>query len=171
MENQNMGETLGPKRPQFLTVLCILSFIMCGFTFVSGVYGIIANTPEKMQENIEKMREVSPEFADQMEQQVIAMQESTYGQIAPYLNFVYVLLSILGVLMMWKLNKKGFYFYLGGELLPYVAMIAGGKQAMAMMGGMGGGMMQGAVMVMLVLMFIFDVAFIVMYGVNLKHMK
>jgi hypothetical protein len=50
-------------------------------------------------------------------------------------------------------------------------MIAGGKQAMAMMGGMGGGMMQGAVMIMMVLMFIFDAAFIVMYGVNLKHMK
>jgi hypothetical protein len=170
-DNQNMGEILAPKRPQFLTVLCVLSFIMCGFGLLSGIYGIIKNTPENMQESIERVREMSPEMADTMEQQMIAMQESTYGQISPYLNFVWLLLSFLGVFMMWKLQKKGFYIYIAGELLPYIAMLAGGKEAMAMMGGMGGGMIQGAVMIMMILMFIFDAAFIVMYGMNLKHMK
>jgi hypothetical protein len=158
----------GPNRPQFLTVICVLSFIMCAFAFITGVWNVIQNTPEHIAESAEKVREFSPEMADKLEQQMVAMQESTYMQIAPYLNFVYVLLSFLGVMMMWKLNKKGFYIYLAGELLPYLGFIVAGKETMAMMGG-GAGQLAGVIVI--AFMVIFDAAFIIMYGVNLKHMK
>jgi len=59
---------------------------------------------------------------------------------------------------------------LAGELIPYVFMIVGGKQAMSMMGSMGGAVETAAIAV-LVLMFVFDAAFIAMYAMNLKHMK
>ena len=80
-------EMMEPKRPQFLTVICVLSFIWCGLSVVMGIWSIIQNTPERMAENIEQMRAVSPQMAEQMEEQMIAMQESTYAQVAPYLNF------------------------------------------------------------------------------------
>lgn len=160
-----------PKRPQLLTVICILGFIMCGLGLIGGVWSIIQNTPENMAENIEKMRAFSPEMADKMEDQMINMQENVYMQISPYLNFVYLLLSFMGILMMWKLQKKGFYIYLAGELLPYLGFIVAGKETMAMMGSAGGGAGQIAGTVMLVLMLVFDIAFIAMYAVNLKHMK
>lgn len=159
------------KRPDFLKVICILSFIMCGLGLLSGIYNMIQNTPEKMTENIEKLKEISPAMADQLEEQLTAMQESTYVQIAPYLNFIYILLSFLGVLMMWKLNKKGFYLYIAGEILPYIPMIFMGKETMAMMGTAGGGMAQTIGMITIVLMFVFDITFIIMYALNLKHMK
>lgn len=158
-----------PKRPQFLTVICILSFVWCGLSVLLGIWGIIRNTPENMQESIEQVRSINPQMADQMEQQMLDAQESVYMQVSPYLNFVYLLISFLGVLMMWKLNKKGFYIYLAGELIPYLGFIVAGKQMMAMMGG--GGMMKSLGVVMLILMVVFDAAFIIMYGLNLKHMR
>src|ERR1044071_7162608 len=86
-----------PKRPQMLKVICILSFIMCAFGFITGVWNIIQNTPEHLRESAEQVRGFNPEVADKMELQADAMEESTYMQIAPYLNFVYMLLSFLGV--------------------------------------------------------------------------
>lgn len=161
----------GSKRPQFLTVLCVISFIWCGIAFLLGVYGIIANTPEKMQENIENMRKFSPAGAQQMEEQMIEQQSSAMGRIQPYLSVVFLLVSFLGVLQMFNLKRMGFYVYTAAELIPYIFIIIGGKQAMAMMGSMGGGTIQAAAMVMMVLMVLFDLAFVVMYGVNLKHMN
>ena len=160
-----------PKRPQLLTVICILGFIMCGLGLIGGVWSIIQNTPENMAESIEQMRNFSPEMADKMEENMINMQENVYMQISPYLNFVYLLLSFMGILMMWKLQKKGFYIYLAGELLPYLGFIVAGKETMAMMGSAGGGAGQIAGTVMLVLMLVFDITFMIMYAVNLKHMK
>jgi len=160
-----------PKRLQMLTVICILTFIMCGLSFVGGIWSIIQNTPENMAESIEQMRQFSPEMADQMEENMVNMQDNVYMQISPYLNFVYILLSFLGALMMWKLQKKGFYVYLAGEILPYLGFVVAGKETMAMMGSAGGGAGQIAGTVMIVLMLLFDAAFVVMYGVNLKKMK
>lgn len=160
-----------PKRPQLLTVICILSFIMCGIGLLGGIWNIIQNTPENMAEGIEKMRTFSPEMADKMEENMIAMQDSTYIQISPYLNLVYALLSFVGVLIMWKLQKKGFYIYLAGELLPYLGFIVAGKESMAAMnmaGGPGGQSMGG---IILGVMLLFDAAFIIMYAVNLKRMS
>lgn len=171
IESSFSTEMMEPKRPQFLTVICVLSFIMCGLSFLGGVWSIIKNTPENMAESIEQMRTISPQMADQMETQMLEMQESIYAQVAPYINFIYILLSFLGVMMMWKQKKKGFYVYLAGEVLPYIGLIFSGKQAMAMMGSAGGGMAQTAGLVIMVFMFLFDVAFIVMYGLNLKHMN
>jgi len=176
MENQ-FDNTLvneiegGSKRPQFLTVLCVISFVWCGIAFLLGIYGIIANTPEKMQESIENMRKFSPSGAQEMEEQAIEQQSSTMGKIQPYLNIAFLLVSFLGVLQMFNRKRMGFYIYAAAELIPYIFIIIGGKQAMAMMGSMGGATSQAAAMVMMILMVIFDLAFVVMYGVNLKHMN
>lgn len=159
-----------PKRPQFLTVICILSFVWCGLSFLLGIWGIIQNTPEHMQESIEQVRNFKPEMADQMEQQMIENQESVYMQISPYLGLVYTLLSFLGVFMMWKLNKTGFYIYLLGELTFYIGFLFAAKSTMAMLGG-GGMMMKSMGLIVLASMIVFDAAFIIMYGLNLKHMN
>lgn len=171
IENTFNTDLMEPKRPQLLTVICVLTFVMCGLSFLGGIWNIIQSSPEKMAEGIEQMRAYSPEMADQMEQQMLEMQVSTYAQVAPYINFIYILLSFLGAFMMWKLKKKGFYVYLAGELLPYIGLIFSGKQAMAMMGSAGGSTAQVAGAAIMAFMVIFDAAFIIMYAVNLKHMN
>lgn len=175
MENQfdntltNEMENQG-KRPQFLSVLCILSFICCGLLLVMTLYGLVSNTPEKMQQSIEQMREISPATADQMEAQFQEQQNSTMAKIQPYISILFLLASFLGVMQMFNLKKMGFYIYTAAELIPYLFMIGGGKKAMAMMGSMGGGAMEMAAIAVLVIMVLFDVGFIIMYALNLKHM-
>ncbi len=161
----------GSKRPQFLKVLCILSFVWCGLAFIGGIWGLVMNTPERMAQKVEEVREFSPSMAQEMEQQIEAQQSSTMAKIQPYISIVLLLISFLGVMQMFNLKKMGFYIYTAAELVPYIFLIVGGKQAMAMMGSMGGGAVKAAAMVMLVLMVLFDIAFIVMYALNLKHMK
>lgn len=158
-----------PKRSQFLKVLCILSFVMCGLSFLSGIWGIYQSTPESMQKNIEQVRSVNPEMADQMENQMIEMQDSAYGKISPYLALVYTLISFLGVMMMWNSIKKGFYIYAIAEILPYTGFIFMGKNSLSMMGPPGG---SGAIigMVVMVLMIVIDLVFVAMYAKNIKEM-
>lgn len=158
-----------PKRSQFLQVLCILSFIMCGISVLSGVWGIYQSTPEAMQKNVEQLRVVNPEMADQMENQMIEMQDSAYGKISPYLALVYTLISFLGVMMMWNQVKKGFYIYAIAEILPYTGFIFMGKNSLSMMGPPGG---NSAIigMVVMILMIIIDLVFVALYAKNLKEM-
>lgn len=158
-----------PKRSQFLKVLCILSFVMCGISFLSGIWSIYQSTPEAMQKNIEQVRAVNPEMADQMENQFIEMQDNPYTKISPYLTLVYTLLSFLGVMMMWNLVKKGFYIYAIAEILPYSGFIFMGKNSLSMMGPPGGNSAMIA-MVAMVIMVIIDLVFVGLYAKNLKEM-
>lgn len=165
---ENIIET--PKRSQFLKVLCILSFIMCGISFLSGIWSIYQSTPEAMQKNVEQIRSVNPEMADQMENQFIEMQNNPFSKIAPYLGLVYTLLSFLGILLMWNLTKKGFYIYAIAEILPYSSFIFMGKNSLSMMGPPGANNSTIA-MVVLIFMVVIDVVFVTLYAKHLKEMK
>jgi len=158
-----------PKRSQFLKVLCILSFIMCGISILSGVWSIYQSTPEAMQKNVEQLRIVNPEMADNLENQMIEMQNNPYNKVAPYLGLVYTLLSFLGVMMMWNLVKKGFYIYAIAEILPYTGFVFMGKNSLSMMGPPGGNNTVIA-MIIIVLMVVIDVVFVSLYAKNLKEM-
>lgn len=158
-----------PKRPQLLTVLCILSFIMCGISVLSNIYSLYQNQPEVMQKNIEQMRAFSPEMADKMEDQILAMADNPYMKIAPYLTFVYILVSFLGVIMMWNLKKNGFYIYAIAEILPYTGFIFMGKNSLSMMSGGFGGATAG--MILIIVMVVIDLVFVGLYAKNLKEMR
>jgi cation transport ATPase len=156
-----------PKRSQLLTVLCILTFCMCGFSVVSGLIGLFFNSAESMQQNIESIRDINPETADQMENQLIFMQENAYAKIAPYLSLLYTLISLLGAIMMWNKNYRGLYIYSIAEILPYTAYIFMGQNSISMMsGGMPG--MESIMMIAIVLMVIIDIVFVALYHKALK---
>jgi hypothetical protein len=170
-ENLNFDSNLmeKPKRSQFLQVLCILSFVMCGLSFLSGVWGIYQSTPAAMQKNIEQVRAVNEEMADRMEDNMIEMQSNPFSKIAPYLGLVYTLVSFLGVLLMWNRTKKGFYIYAIAEILPYSSFIFLGKNSLSMMGPPGGNNAAIA-MGFLIFMVVVDLIFVGLYARNLKEM-
>ncbi len=155
-----------PARPQFLTVLCILTWISCGLLLISSVWGVVMKpSAEEQYESIERMREVSPEMADQMEAAFEA-QNNSNQTVGLAINLVAIALSAFGAYMMWQLKKQGFYVYLAGEILPYFGFLTGGSEAL--LSSMGGpGMMTFVIGALLV----FDLAFIIMYAANLKHMR
>lgn len=163
-------ENSKPIRSQLLKVICILSFVMCGLSFLQGIMRLIQDSPETRREQIEQIRQIKPDMADQMENEMIAMQENPYSKVAPYLDLLYIILSFLGVIMMWNLNKIGFYIYSIAEILPYTAYLFLGKNAF----GMANSMVPGGAtiaMIFIILMVIIDLVFVALYSRCLKEMK
>ncbi|MCE2772481.1 MAG: hypothetical protein LW750_03430 [Bacteroidetes bacterium] len=152
MEQTNTPEA--PKRPTFLTVLCILSFIAAGISIIGGIIGYLgmaametmgANLAEGM-EQIEGMEEM-PGMAD-------AMAVMKHAKLLLIIGSILTLVGLFGVIQMWKLKKTGFYIYTGAQVLGIVLPLI-------IVGGAGFSVMS----------VIFAIAFIVMYGMNLKHMS
>ena len=159
--------TEGPKRPQFLTVLCILTFIGVGIGIVMSVMAwwamhamsAIADAATGMAEGMAESSGTDmssmPGMGDAMASANAAVK---WANVTLIVGVVGALLCLVGALQMWKLKKTGFYIYVVGELAPVIAsaILLGG----AAFGGMA--LVMGAV---------FPLLFVVLYGLNLKHMK
>lgn len=168
MEEQVM-ET--KKRPAFITVLGILSFIGVGWQIISGIItmgaGAVASSVTNAgssyaedlsnvegMENVEGMNQAMSGLSEAVEAANRLAQNATLLGI---INIVAALVCLLGVIWMWKLMKKGFYVYVIGELAAPIATLV-------LVGfGLGG--------FMATLGFIFPIIFIILYGINLKHMS
>jgi hypothetical protein len=168
--NFNEYQLDAPKRSQFLTVLCILSFIMCGIKMLTSVYSIYQNSPEVMERNIEQIRSINPEMADQMENNYISMQENMYLKLSPYLEIVYTLLSFAAVLMMWNFKRTGFYMYSISEIIPYVSLFFVDAKSVSIP-GISSGSVASIMMFATVVMILIDLLFVFLYSRNLKEMN
>ncbi len=145
-QTQTNTGTEAAKRPVFLTVLCILSFVaaglaILGYITVITVMGAVtagASALEGMAaDSGATMTYTGPSAA------------MTWAYII--VGFVTVLISLYGVIQMWKLKKMGFYLYVGASVISMVmGIIYSGFGVMAV---------------------VFPILFIVLYGLNLKHLK
>lgn len=160
MEEGSQKEMLPAKRPQFITVLCILSFVGIGFSLIGGImnyftYSAMATTGDLFG----GMGSVAGEEMGAAMNSMADALGMDYGKMATS-SLVVALLNIpllFGVLMMWKLKKTGFYIYAASELVQAIVPVI-------IIGGLAGG-------ITAVLYIVVAIAFIVMYGVNLKHMS
>ena len=137
MEEQNVQasapeasapEATAKQRPQFLTVLCILSYIGCGLAIIGSLV--------------------------------------TIGTITGVIGLLAALICLYGVIQMWKLKKKGFYFYLVGEITPIIVSFA--TIGLAGLFSFAGGIIA---IITALMVTIFPVIFIILYGLNLKHLE
>lgn len=158
------------ERPQFLSVLCILTWICAGLMFLSTAWSVFFQpSQEEMYAQIEKMREMSPEAADRMEAEYESQTPLSKG-MSTALSLIGLGLTVFGTMQMWNLKRGGFKFYLAGELVPYLGFIFTGTEGLGAMGAMSG-MSAGAIAaIAITVMLIFDGVFIGMYAANLKHM-
>ena len=112
-----------PKRPVFLTVLCILTFVTSGFSFIgllfNGIKGpMSANELELsqsgMQEMIDQLRSDNMDGMADMMEKISAM--TAYTNEAFYtifmLNILTFLLGLFGAILMWQGRKLGFHLYI-----------------------------------------------------------
>ena len=155
-DNQNGTNEL----PQMLNVLTILTFIGSGLSLLSGLWGFM--TMGAQQEALETSMAELDSLGGSGNQMLDGMMEGAIvaAENAPTLNTIGVIvaiLCILGALQMRKLKKTGYYIYVAACLIGIVGplVIVGG-------GIMGGIILLGSV---------FSILFIILYGVNLKHMK
>ena len=83
----------------------------------------------------------------------LAANATTLGIV----SIVAALVCLLGIIWMWQLKKKGFYVYVIGEIAaPIVTILLVGF-------GLGG--------IMATMAMIFPIIFIILWGLNLKHMS
>lgn len=130
------------KRPVFLTVICILSFIAAGFAII-GYIGVITvmGAAGAAMGALEGMEGVTTHDVPGV--------GMTWAYII--VGFLCTIVGLVGVIKMWKLKKQGFMLYAGSSV---VSMI---------MGVIYSGFGIGAV--------VFPILFIVLYYLNLKHMN
>lgn len=156
MTDMNTSATGAPARPTFLTVLCVLSFIAAGFSIVGGALGMAAGAVVGAASDAAAASgdPAAMEGIAEAQEALDAAGTAVGGSLAMVfgVGLVLTLIGLFGVIMMWKLKKNGFYVYTGAQLLGIVAPMV--------MGGAFG--LWGAV---------FSVLFIVLYGLNLKHMS
>ena len=156
------------KRPTFLTVLCILSFIGGAWGIIGGVMNMSAGAgTEALSEMSTQMEEAKAQMGDDAASGVagsmmdaaadVAMKAAANAKQIGISNIVLAIISLLGVWMMWNLKKNGFYLYtlatIGGLLVPLIFL--GVNLVSILSVGVGG---------------LIGVVFIILYGMNLKHM-
>lgn len=149
-ENQPVFEK--PVRPQFLTILCVLSYIWNGLVIFGLLIGLLFSN---MLWNVfEQIVNGESEVATVNEAQIAAIQsiidlgKGAFISIIAFSIIIYAT-SLLGVFKMWRLQKWGFYIYAAINGLGLIYDVMTGSFFMG----------------------IITLAFLIMYGTNLKYMR
>jgi len=144
-----------PQRPDFLKILCIFSFVTCGLWILICALGTVVLTFDEA--TIEKawvqVLERNPELSEV--DPVPFMRE--VGIWCVYMVIANIF-SLIGVIMMWRLEKIGLFVYALAELSTAffrIEITPGAEQS-----SFG-----------LVFFIIMDLVFIGMYAANLKYMN
>ena len=147
MENPFEEERQQNKRPAFLTVLCILTFIGSGFAIISEL--IVLFLPSSFMEGMQV------QFADILGEEKAEEMIASFAlqcKLAPY-QLILSILSLAGAILMFQLKRMGFYLYtLAQVLLVVLPGLIGGQWSIV-----------GAAF--------WSVLFIVLYAVNWKSLK
>ena len=144
------------ERPQFLKILCILSFVASGLLLLIYAIGTLSL---RMNEEIigtfwTEVIKVQPVLENV--DPIIFFHE--LGMICIY-SLIANIISLIGIIMMWRLNKIGFYIYVFAEITAnFLSLnLNTGEQNQPYSG--------------LVLPILIDLIFIGLYFMNLKHMN
>lgn len=116
------------KRPTFLLVLCILTFLNTGITILGGISGMISGPPTKeeirannveLTRSIEQLEKVNLDYWIDVLKRIQLMTEAFYSNFFAY-NAVAILVAMAGVAaaaLMMKGKKLGFHVYIGYSFL------------------------------------------------------
>jgi hypothetical protein len=146
-----------PARPQFLSVLCVLTFIWSGLVIL--VYALFSMcltfSEETANTFVEKMTESNPtiNISDPVE---FCHQIGMVG----LLGLLAKICTLVGAIMMWRLNKIGFFLYVIAELSTYFFGLDVNASSE-----------EGKSYGLLIFTIIIDLVFVGMYAMNLKYMN
>jgi len=147
-----------------INVLTILTFIGCGIAFISAIWSLYSSGKSMeqmamMQEQIDQISESGSETAANIMMQSMDMVKKQYDNryLLLIVNLLASGLCVFGALEMRKMRKNGYYLWGTGELLPILITVA-------IIGfNLMGGIVLGASL-------LFASVFIILYGLQVKHM-
>jgi hypothetical protein len=152
------------KRPTFLLVLCILSWVNGAFSILGEFYAYIAPDTLKavLKDQIAQNQKAANKSQGFMQEFYLSTVDYLKVQIANFQpfhlsNLVLAIVSVFAVYQMFRYKRSGFFLYTFAQVLmliiPLIFIVNTATVASAVMLG------------------IFAIAFIIMYAVNLKHME
>lgn len=134
------------KRPRFLTVLCILSFIADSLILVSNLVMTVLITRTIGAEGLTADR--TPENITQV---LFKGSDVRFTWLYLIVVFVCVIISLWGVIKMWRLQKSGYFMYVAADITALIM----------------GFVYSGFNMLTISL----SLLFMILYGLNFKHLK
>lgn len=176
-ENENLDANVGGenKRPTFLTVLCILTFVGSGLGLLGGLLGLVG---------VGALSSMSSVAGDSLLWVGVGLVSSA--------------LCLFGAIQMFGLKKMGFTLYLAGSALAIIAgivstisatsrtnsalntirdansqyggMDADSIEAMNQFSNAASGMASGMIWAGTIFSILITVAFVLMYNANRKHL-
>ena len=121
MENPFSAER--PVRPTFLTVLCILTFIGCGWGLINNFFQLAIFTPERLVAQIQQITtmagaEAQPSWVSSLMTSSLEVLQTTimHGKAIYSLAALCSVVSLIGAFMMYKLKRNGFYLYVIAQI-------------------------------------------------------
>lgn len=126
-DNQQITEfeNQEPQRPTGLTIACVLSFINAGWQFLMNFIMFAVYNMMKTMTNDDTYIELMEKYGVNVDDMETAMS-STFAVNRSYylLTALLYIGSFLGVLYMWRMQKKGFHYYsIAQILILIVAML------------------------------------------------
>lgn len=157
-------------RPTFLTVLCILTFIGSGWGIISGftsyasanlTAGLTQTAMEDAQRELEN-QEISNSGTAMANQMLAGMSDVLNPENIrknAMFSIVSCVFTLLGAILMFRLSKTGFWLYILGTLIGIVApfVVYGPSNFVTIISSSA--------------IAFFGILFVVLYGLNLKHLK
>ncbi|MCX7728677.1 MAG: hypothetical protein N2203_04320 [Bacteroidia bacterium] len=155
------------KKHPLLRYLFILSLISIIIQLSSTGFNLLKNPKESLLEKAEQLKDIKPSIAQQLEELAYEYDTNKYFQIMPYMNLLFILISLLSVILMWQLKQQGWYLYLFAEFFPYLFSVVFWENYTKYYAGWGNGM----VVSMTLAMVAFDILFAGLYFYALRETK
>lgn len=164
-----------PTRSSFLTVLCVLTFIGSGWAILSSIWTFTTasksavmisqtthiekdSTFKKDSIQISDTHKTSKVFERNIKASLSKMFTKKNLQKTAIGSLISALLTLIGALLMWRLNRSGFYLYIAGVFVGILfPLILYGNNLIAI------GISSFSSF--------FGLVFIALYALNLKSMK
>lgn len=123
-ENQQINEFENPtpKRPDALSIACVLSYVNAGWQFLSHIVLFLAYNMMKNVMQSEEYLDLVEKMGQDSEQVEGVM--SWYFSVPRFSFLILALLfvgSFIGVYHMWNMKKKGFHIYAIAQILILIA--------------------------------------------------
>ena len=173
--DENDTPAIQEQPSSFLRNLCILTFIWAGISIMvslAQIPSLYESTAEnvQMQATLEQLQTTNPEMSEGLKKVLTIVDKHKMTNWV--FSFVGNCFSLMGALMMWNLQKRGFYIYAAAELLPTIlSLFFSGFSEIIQALGLMGPFVYGIIIIGVIFVFMIDIIFIAMYGSQLKYMR
>jgi hypothetical protein len=128
LTNDILGQESADRKlmPQGLNILTILTFIGCGFIILTSVFTkpIMEFSLKLINKGLEKSNEMSAnEVAKIVKQKESLEAFLANATVLSIVGIVGAILCLAGAIMMRKFKKDGFWIYVAGQIIPFVASL------------------------------------------------